>query len=108
MSRAAAPDRRRAFLVRTRPLPTFRVRSASDEPAHLVVVNRDLGLQCNCTAARFGSRSCAHREITRRSIQRRTGFRLSGDPHGAIAAHPVLELLQGGRGDDIDSAWNAS
>lgn len=101
------PDRRRAFLVRTRPLPTFRVRSASNEPAHLVVVQRDLSLTCQCTAASFGARDCSHRRIARRSIERRTGYTLPADRVPSDAAG-ILAVLQGGRGDDVDRAWEAS
>lgn len=116
MTRAATPDRRHAFLVRTRPLPTFRVRSASGEPAHLVVLQLDGSLTCNCTAASFGSRSCAHRRIATRSIERRTGWRRRGDGwqpptgpsgEGIRPGTPVLTVLQGGRSLDVDAAWGA-
>lgn len=94
-------DRRRAFLVRVRPLPTFRIKSASGEPAHFVVVQRDLSLTCNCTAARFGARSCAHRDIARRSVERRTGYAMpelaQTGPHPGIEVAGILEVLQGGR-----------
>lgn len=93
-------DRRHAFLVRTRPLPTFRVRSASGEPAHLVVVQRDLSMTCQCTAASFGARDCSHRRIARRSLERRTGYTLPeltdwAGAGGEVAG--ILEVLQGGR-----------
>lgn len=96
MSRATVPDRRRAFLVRTRPLPVFRVRSASGEAAHLVVLQPDGGLVCNCTAAGFGA-ACSHQRIVRRSIERRTGMSMAG---------PFV--LGGGRRDDIDAAWEVA
>lgn len=73
MSRTTTPDRRRAFIQPGKPLPTFRVRSASGEPAHLVVLQWDGSLTCNCTAARFGAKDCSHRQIARRSIRWRTG-----------------------------------
>lgn len=100
MSRTAASDRRRAFLVRTRPLPTFRVRSASDEPAHLVVVQRDLSMTCQCTAASFGAPDCSHRRIVRRSLERRTGYTLPELEDWATSAPDpagILDVLQGGR-----------
>lgn len=100
MTRAAAPDRRRAFAVPDKPLPTFRVRSASGEPSHLVVVQRDLSLSCNCTAASFGARSCSHRRIVTRSIERRTGYPMPElESWAASAAEPagILGVLQGGR-----------
>lgn len=107
----AAADRRHAFLVRTRPLPTFRIRSASNEPAHLVVLQLDGSLTCNCTAASFGSKSCSHRRIARRSIERRTGWRWGGTqwwpPTAAAASTPMLTVLQGGRRPDVDAAWEA-
>ncbi|MCC6619447.1 MAG: hypothetical protein IT341_10475 [Chloroflexi bacterium] len=107
MTRAATPDRRRAFLVRTRPLPVFRVRSASGEPAHLVVVQRDLSMTCQCTAASFGARDCSHRRKARRSIEWRTGYRL---PEGRAPtdAAGILAVLQGGRRSGVDAAWDAA
>lgn len=112
MSRSgAAPDRRHAFLVRTRPLPTFRVRSASGDPSHLVVLNVDGGLACNCVAAGFRA-TCSHVRIARRSIERRTGWSWDGALWHAPAAgttyRPMLSMLQGGRRDEIDAAWEAA
>lgn len=103
MTRAAAPDRRRAFWVPGKPLPTFRVRSASDEPAHLVVLQTDGSLTCNCTAAQFHARDCSHRRIARRSIEWRAGVRWTGDrwdgtPHWPQRdGYPVLVRILGGR-----------
>lgn len=120
MTHATASDRRRAFAVPDKPLPTFRVRSASGEPAHLVVLQRDGSLTCNCTAARFGARDCAHRRIAVRSIERRMGVRRIGDTwYGAPRAtatqraerdrvRGVLRVLPGGRGDDVDAAWEVT
>lgn len=112
MTRATVPDRRRAFMVRTRPLPTFRVRSASGEPSHLVVLQHDGSLTCNCTAAGFGARSCSHRRIATRSIERRTGWQRVADgwrpPAGTRPRQPILTVLQGGRRDDVDAAWEAA
>lgn len=104
MTRATAPERRHAFIVPDKPLPTFRVRSASGEPAHLVVLQWDGSLTCNCTAASFGARDCSHRRIARRSIERRIGVEWTDDgwrgtPRmpAAPADRPLLQLLQGGR-----------
>jgi hypothetical protein len=105
MTRATAPDRRRAFLVRTRPLPTFRVRSASGEPSHLVVLQSDGALTCNCTAAQFRAADCSHRRIARRSIERRVGVEWTPDgwrgrplrPSDQGLAGPLLTVITGGR-----------
>lgn len=106
MSRAAsAPDRRRAFLVRKRPLPTFRVRSASGEPAHLVVLQIDGSLTCNCTAASFHAADCSHRRIARHSIEWRAGVTWTEDgwrgrpirPSDQGLAGPLLTVITGGR-----------
>jgi hypothetical protein len=100
VTRATAPDRRRAFLVRTRPLPTFRVRSASGEPSHLVVLQSDGHLLCNCTAASFHA-ACAHQRIAARSIERRTRARLvAGEWEGQPrirARGRTLGIIVGGR-----------
>lgn len=96
MTRSATFDHRRAFLVRTRPLPVFRVRSASGAEPHLVVVQRDLSLSCNCPAAGFGAPDCAHRRIARHSITRRTGYHLPPEGRSAAAAAGILGALQGG------------
>lgn len=114
MARAAtAPDRRRAFLLPDKPLPTFRVRSASGEPAHLVVLQHDGSLTCNCTAASFHAADCSHRRIARHSIERRLGVEWTdagwrGTPRVPTARgdRPLLTLIQGGR-DDVDDAWEA-
>lgn len=119
MTRATAPDRRRAFAVPDKPLPTFRVRSASGEPAHLVVLQHDGSLSCNCAAASFGARHCAHRRIAIRSIERRMGVRWIdgtwyGEPRATASqraardrVRAVLRVVQGGRGDDVDAVWEA-
>lgn len=111
MSRATVPDTRHAFIVPDKPLPTFRVRSASGEPAHLVVLQPDGSLRCNCTAASYHA-TCGHVRITRRSIERRTGVRWTergweGSPSVATATGRRLRILAGGR-DDVDAAWEAS
>jgi hypothetical protein len=61
---------RRAFLVRSTPRRTFRVRSASGGPARLVVEQPDGSLLCNCPAADFRS-ECSHVRIAARSVARR-------------------------------------
>lgn len=110
MTRTVAVDRRHAFIVRDKPLPTFRVRSASGEPAHFVVLQPDGSLLCNCIAASFRA-TCAHVRIAIRSIERRTGVRhvdgrWSGQPR-VTTERPLLRILQGGRGADVDAAWEA-
>lgn len=61
---------RHAFLVRTTPMRTFRVRSASRGPARLVVEQADRSLRCNCPAADFRA-ECSHVRLVARSIARR-------------------------------------
>lgn len=97
-------ERRHAFIVPDKPLPTFRVRSASGEPTHLVVLQTDGTLRCNCTAAQFNAPSCAHRRIVTRSIERRIGVTWTedgwrGTPRMPVAStdRPLLTVLIGGR-----------
>lgn len=100
-------DMRRAYLLRVRPLPVFRVRSASGAPSRLVVVQRDLSLSCNCPAAGFGAPDCAHRRIARHSITRRTGYQLPPEGRSGAAAAGIFGVLQGGR-DRLSVAWEAA
>lgn len=118
MTRATAPDRRRAFILPDKPLPTFRVRSASGDPPRLVVLQPNGSLTCPCPAASF-RRTCSHVRIAIRSIERRMGVRWIdgtwyGEPRANAAqrserdrVRTLLHILQGGRRGDVDAAWEA-
>lgn len=69
-------SRRNARLIGTRPLPTFRVRSASraDTDAWLVVVQPDGSTRCGCPAATYRG-GCAHQVVAARSYARRVARR---------------------------------